>query len=195
MDSDQNRHVKRIDIQLVCLNGHQITDRYTFNPSSQTPFCHICGAKTIDCCPNCHNPIRGAEIFFDTGYDVIDYIVPASVPEFCVHCGNPFPWTKKASEKIHVSSEMKEPVKVRKRSTCPKSVKEAVWREHFGEQYHGECYVCHAKIALTNFEVGHDKPFKDGGEWTFSNLRPLCRTCNRSMGTETVENYKKKHFT
>jgi 5-methylcytosine-specific restriction endonuclease McrA len=85
--------------------------------------------------------------------------------------------------------------KIGKRTACPKSVKEALWRKHFGDQLNGECYVCSNKIAFTNFEVGHNKPVVNGGEWTLSNLRPLCRSCNRSMGTETVEDYKKKYFT
>lgn len=193
MDFDQDRYVRRTDIQQVCLNGHQITNRYNSDPPSRKAFCPKCGAKTINSCQNCHNPINGCAFLYDTGYDTIDYIIPEPVPEFCAHCGKPFPWTPHHPKK-QISSENEKAAIVRKRPTCPKSLKEALWRQYFGEEYHGECYVCHAKIALTNFEVGHNEPFKEGGEWTISNLRPLCRTCNRSMGTETVENFKKKHF-
>jgi len=47
---------------------------------------------------------------------------------------------------------------------------------------------------ISDFEVGHNKPFAKGGEWNINNLRPICRTCNRSMRTMTIEEFKKKFF-
>jgi 5-methylcytosine-specific restriction endonuclease McrA len=82
-----------------------------------------------------------------------------------------------------------------KRSPCPQAVKEAVWKKYFGSIMVGKCYVCNSEITFTNFELGHNKPHSKGGEWVVSNLRPLCRTCNRSMGDKmTVEAFKKKYF-
>jgi len=82
----------------------------------------------------------------------------------------------------------------RTRSSCPKTVKEAVWREYFGNKMTGKCYVCKKLIHFTDFEVGHNKAFSKGGTWNKNNLRPICRTCNRSMGTMTIEAFKRKYF-
>jgi hypothetical protein len=82
-----------------------------------------------------------------------------------------------------------------KRTPCPKAVKEAVWKIYFGNNMIGKCYVCGAEITFTNFELGHNKPHTKGGKWVVENLRPLCRTCNRSIGDKmTVEAFKKKYF-
>jgi 5-methylcytosine-specific restriction endonuclease McrA len=82
-----------------------------------------------------------------------------------------------------------------KRTPCPQAVKEALWRKYFGNKMDGNCYVCKKIITFTNFEPGHNTPASHGGKWTVTNLRPLCRTCNRSMGDKmTVEFFKKKYF-
>lgn len=81
------------------------------------------------------------------------------------------------------------------RSSCPKAVKETVWRSHNGNRMNGKCYVCKVPISFTNFEVGHNKPHSKGGKWNVDNCRPICRVCNRSMGTMTIETFKKKYFT
>ena len=80
------------------------------------------------------------------------------------------------------------------RKPCPKAVRDAVWRKYFGDKMTGKCYVCGKPITFTDFEVGHNKPFIKGGEWNVNNLRPICRTCNRSMGTMTIEEFKKRFF-
>ena len=82
-----------------------------------------------------------------------------------------------------------------KRTPCPQAVKEAVWRKYFENNMDGSCYVCKKNISFTDFEVGHNSPASRGGKWTVTNTRPLCRTCNRSMGDKmTVEAFKKKYF-
>jgi 5-methylcytosine-specific restriction endonuclease McrA len=80
------------------------------------------------------------------------------------------------------------------RKSCPKAVKETVWRKYNGNRMTGKCYVCKGPITFTNFEVGHNKPHSKGGKWTVGNLRPICRSCNRSMGTMSIEAFKRKHF-
>jgi len=82
----------------------------------------------------------------------------------------------------------------RKRKPCPKAVKNAVWKKYNGRRMTGKCYVCGASITFDNFELGHNKPFSKGGKCTVRNLRPICRTCNRSMGTMTIEAFKRRYF-
>jgi len=80
------------------------------------------------------------------------------------------------------------------RKSCPKAVKEAVWRKYNGNRMTGKCYVCKAPIKFTNFEVGHNRARSKGGKWSVTNCRPICRTCNRSMGAMTIEAFKNKYF-
>jgi len=82
----------------------------------------------------------------------------------------------------------------RRRLTYPKAVRETVWGKCFRSEMTGKCYVCKKPIHFTDFEVGHNKPLAKGGTSNINNLRPICRTCNRSMGTMAIETFKKKYF-
>jgi hypothetical protein len=83
----------------------------------------------------------------------------------------------------------------RVRRAIPKSVKDAVWRKYFGEKKpYGKCDACEKRIHYQDFEVGHNVPASRGGTDNISNLRPICGTCNRSMGTLSIEDFKEKYF-
>jgi 5-methylcytosine-specific restriction endonuclease McrA len=86
------------------------------------------------------------------------------------------------------------PQKKKQRTSCPAAVKEACWRKYNGNSLDGKCFCCGTHISYTSFEAGHNKAFKKGGKWTIGNTLPLCRTCNRSMGTESITKFKKEHF-
>jgi hypothetical protein len=88
----------------------------------------------------------------------------------------------------------KKTAKRTQRIKCPKPVREKLWRNYFGSSLDGKCYVCDTMIKFTDFEASHNIPHVDGGEWHVENLRPCCRTCNRSMGTMTVDEFKKRFF-
>lgn len=83
-----SRSLGQHDIQQLCLNGHQITDRFNAAPNLRRSFCQQCGAKTITACPHCNSAIKG------------DYSVPGAVfigfqtpvPNNCENCGRRFPW-------------------------------------------------------------------------------------------------------
>jgi hypothetical protein len=83
------------DVQQVCLNGHQITDRYREAPQFRRDFCDTCGAKTIHQCPQCTTEIKGD--YHVDGVIAIGFITP--VPKFCEKCGNKFPWAEKIATK------------------------------------------------------------------------------------------------
>ncbi|MGE5339960.1 MAG: DUF2321 domain-containing protein [Candidatus Omnitrophota bacterium] len=73
--------------QLICLKGHQITDRYDSNISGGAQFCSQCGKEAIYKCPECQEPI--------SGYEYIPNAVIAGgtdVPNYCEKCGKKFPW-------------------------------------------------------------------------------------------------------
>jgi hypothetical protein len=80
----------KYDTMQVCLNGHQITDRYDSSPEFRQNFCEKCGAETISECKNCGTKIRGH-------YDVEGVVAIGSskeVPNYCHDCGEPYPWTE-----------------------------------------------------------------------------------------------------
>ena len=83
----------------------------------------------------------------------------------------------------------------RKRKTIPRAVSNTVWAKYIGiNKPEGQCYVCRRTIHITDFDVGHNKAIAKGGKDNISNLRPICRTCNASMGTQSIESFKAKHF-
>jgi hypothetical protein len=79
------------DIQQVCENGHQITDRFNSSSEQRKNFCSYCGAKTITACPECNHPIKG----YIKYPKVIMLGYTTSVPNFCDNCGKPYPWQAK----------------------------------------------------------------------------------------------------
>ena len=83
------------DIQAVCLNGHQITDRLG-TALRQTAYCSECGAKGISECPSCKHPIRG----YYHADGVIDLSSHrTSIPKNCENCGAPYPWREQLEQR------------------------------------------------------------------------------------------------
>lgn len=78
------------DVQQVCENGHQITDRYNTAPQFRRAFCAQCGANSIHECPSCHTPIKGD--YHAEGVVAVGFITP--VPSHCENCGLAYPWVK-----------------------------------------------------------------------------------------------------
>jgi hypothetical protein len=80
-------------------------------------------------------------------------------------------------------------------SKIPKAVKDSTWKKYMGSTTEGKCYCCRMEtITVFNFEVGHDKAKSKGGVDDIENLRPICRSCNTSMGTQSIESIRAKHF-
>ena len=78
------------DKMQVCLNGHRINDGFLGNSKYNKDYCDDCGEETITDCPNrgCGKPIPGR--VYRSAISV------SRVPKFCQHCGEKFPWTRKA---------------------------------------------------------------------------------------------------
>lgn len=83
---------------------------------------------------------------------------------------------------------------MQKRRPIDKNIKSTVWKQHNKFSLLGECYACKTPITHDNFEAGHIIAVANGGTDDISNLRPICRACNGSMGTMNLEQYKKKYF-
>ena len=88
--------------------------------------------------------------------------------------------------------------KVRKKSNkrkIPQVKRKLVWEKYLGNVIKSNCYCCNiTKIDALNFECGHVISRADGGDDSIDNLRPICSSCNKSMGTENLYIFKKKNY-
>jgi hypothetical protein len=75
----------------------------------------------------------------------------------------------------------------------PAAVRRTVWNTYIGEEIGlTECYVgCKTKISQMTFECGHVEAESKGGLTIVDNLRPICSSCNRSMGTRNMHDFMK----
>ncbi|MGC9309466.1 MAG: HNH endonuclease [Candidatus Nanoarchaeia archaeon] len=80
------------------------------------------------------------------------------------------------------------------RKSIPKSLKFAVWERYFGEKLRGRCLCCGVQeISRDDCEMCHIISVANGGDTTIDNLKPGCKTCNRSMGTMDFDEYKRRY--
>lgn len=78
-----------------------------------------------------------------------------------------------------------------RRKTIPKQIKDQVWDTYFGKDKGVElCFCCKKKeLRQSSFHAGHVIAHVNGGSDTVDNLRPICGSCNRSMGTMNMNEY------
>lgn len=79
-----------------------------------------------------------------------------------------------------------------RKATIPKALREQVWLIHNSMNYNAKCNVqwCSNIITPFSFEVGHNIPESKGGTLDINNLRPICSSCNRSMGNRyTIDEF------
>jgi hypothetical protein len=82
-----------------------------------------------------------------------------------------------------------------RRKKIPKAVHDMVWIKYMKSKTDGKCYCCRTRtITIYDFEVGHNKAVATGGKDNLDNLRPICKSCNTSMQTQTIESFRAKHF-
>ena len=81
------------------------------------------------------------------------------------------------------------------RRAIPKRIRGLVWKAHFGEAMTGGCYCCKKVLeALDDWHAGHIVAHANGGRDNVENLRPLCVSCNLSMGTENMDEFKRRCY-
>jgi hypothetical protein len=97
------------------------------------------------------------------------------------------------TENKFVKDPKNKPPKI-KRKSINKSLKNNVWIQYCGKKFDSSCYVtwCKTRITPFTFEVGHDVPHSKNGTIELDNLRPICATCNKSMGNRyTITEWSK----
>lgn len=75
------------------------------------------------------------------------------------------------------------------RRNIPSKIRFLTWREFIGTNMYGRCWCCNDEISYDNWHAGHVIPSSKGGPDTVDNLRPVCSSCNLSMGNEHMGNY------
>ena len=85
-------------------------------------------------------------------------------------------------------------VKKKTKEKIPASVKNTLWSEHFKNSIQGNCQCCKTEvISKNNFDCGHIISEKNGGKVHLDNLKPICRSCNSSMGTTNMNDFMTKY--
>lgn len=77
----------------------------------------------------------------------------------------------------------------------PAALRVAVWNAYIGAKM-GEslCFCCGLEPVLrSNYECGHIRSRAKGGPDRLENLRPVCSTCNKSMGTKNMIEFADKY--
>ena len=102
---------------------------------------------------------------------------------------------KKIKKEVRDNYKKDEKKEKPKRKSIPKTLKNDVWDKYIGrEKGVGNCEVCSGEIECRSFHCGHVKSVKDGGDTIIENMRPICGTCNTSMGTENLFEFKEKYY-
>lgn len=81
-----------------------------------------------------------------------------------------------------------------KKQNIPKSLRNQVWVTNCGENFNSQCFCCKNKITVYQWECGHIISEFEGGKLTIDNLKPICSTCNKSMGTQNMYDFKKSFY-
>lgn len=83
-----------------------------------------------------------------------------------------------------------------KRKRLPLKLRYDVWDRYNGsDNAKAKCYCCRKTIIeKTNFTCGHVESRSMGGSDSIDNLRPICHSCNQSMGRMNMETYVKKYY-
>jgi hypothetical protein len=93
--------------------------------------------------------------------------------------------------KIQADSEIKK--EKQKKKIIPLALRRNVWNKHIGEEIGKTlCLCCKlSNISQMNFSCGHIISETNGGEINLENLKPICVSCNSSMGTQNMDEFIK----
>ena len=83
-----------------------------------------------------------------------------------------------------------------RKKTIPKGVRDHVWEKYMGKITEAPCFCCRkTHIRLMNgYECGHVESEATGGDMSIENLRPICSSCNKSMGIKNMREYIKNNY-
>lgn len=73
-------------------------------------------------------------------------------------------------------------------------LRRAVWRKRNKGFIDGNCFCCSRRIYIQDFDCGHITSVFYGGTTDVNNLEPICRMCNRDMGTNHLVTFKNIYY-
>jgi 5-methylcytosine-specific restriction endonuclease McrA len=74
-----------------------------------------------------------------------------------------------------------------------KQIKKLVWNKWIGEEI-GKSKCCKlTDITQLSFHCGHIIAESNGGELKLDNLKPICQSCNSSIGSQNMNDFIKKY--
>ena len=70
-----------------------------------------------------------------------------------------------------------------------------MWNKYIGDEIgKTKCLCCkQIDILQASFSCGHIVSEFNGGELKMDNLKPICVSCNSSMGTKNMNDYMKEY--
>jgi hypothetical protein len=102
---------------------------------------------------------------------------------------------KLAVPKTNMALAIAAPSGAKSRKPIPKKIRGEVWKNHFQLSTKGACFCCKKELdAFDDWHAGHIISRANNGADTASNLRPVCGSCNLSMGTENMDEFKTRCY-
>ena len=81
-----------------------------------------------------------------------------------------------------------------RKENIPKTVRNALFINYFGNNREGKCQMCKREtISISCFQAGHIISEANGGKVTLDNLRPVCQLCNTSSGKMNMDEFISKY--
>lgn len=110
-----------------------------------------------------------------------------------------------SEDKITINENILQSPKINKPEKKPKKIilskrkkynpieRERSWKKWFGDKNTIKCPNCsYCEITMLRFEMGHIEAHIKGGSSELDNIAPLCSTCNKSMGSKSINMVKYK---
>jgi len=93
------------------------------------------------------------------------------------------------------NSHPQNPPEPQQKRQIPKMIRGEVWKRYIGNNITGPCYCCKRELdVFDSWAAGHVVARFHGGTNTVANLRPICISCNTSMGTENLYEFKEMFY-
>lgn len=100
-----------------------------------------------------------------------------------------------SSKGTNINFQTNHPTKRKSKTTIPPKSKETIWKIYIGNTISATCPVCNVTpISCFSFDCGHVIAESNGGTLELENLRPICGSCNSSMGTKNMKEYTKEFY-
>jgi 5-methylcytosine-specific restriction endonuclease McrA len=98
-------------------------------------------------------------------------------------------------EQINTLREKVQESRWKASTRIPKQRRGEVWKSQFGTSTEGSCFCCRKRMdVFDTWEAGHIIAHSRGGSIDADNLRPVCGSCNKSMGDENMLEFKARCY-